>query len=443
MRELINRLAQPLTPRAYRGRILHSINAKEWIFLEDGGLLVNEKGLIEACEDWLVLEQTGALVGWEPVVLAEDALIIPGFIDLHVHLPQMEVAGSQERDLLSWLERHIFAAEARFSDSDHARQFSRWFFEELLKNGTTTAAVFLTSHGQATQIAFETAYELGNRVVMGQNLMDLNAPAELLKPTAQNLLETEMHCKTWHGQDNGRIQYAWMPRFAITSTEDLLAGIGQLRQRYPSVYLHTHLSEQLGEIEAVRQQFPWAADYTQVYEKFGLLASRTILAHGIHLSDDELSRIQAVESSLAHCPCSNFFLKSGRFRLLEILQRQLRFGLGSDVGAGPELSMFKAMKDAQFMQPDTLVSLQTLFYAATLGGAKALFQDDRIGNFESGKEADFLILETQGKSCMSLLNSTTSLDIDVDGLLSSLLYLGDDRLIRSTYIRGQKVYQKQ
>ncbi len=447
MSEFLNRLDAPISPRAYRGRVLHALNAEESCYWQDGGLLVDSEGRIAACNDWAALEKSNRLGGFEVVSLPPNALMVPGFVDLHVHLPQMEVAGCQEANLLSWLERHIFSAEARFADAAHAQAVSRWFFGELLKNGTTTAAVFLTSHNDATRIAFETALALGNRVVMGQNLMDVNAPDALLKPAPQMLAETEAHCEQWHGRDRGRIQYAWMPRFAITSSEALLAGIGQLRQKYPDVYLHTHLSEQLGEIEAVRAQFPWATDYTDVYQRFGLLAPKTILAHGIHLSDDELGRIHVAESALAHCPCSNFFLKSGRFRLLDVLARRLRFGLGSDVGAGPELSMFKVMKDAQFMQADALVSLQSLFYAATLGGARALLQEDRIGNFEPGKEADFLVLDPLGKSCMALpggeagsLDAQSVAQNDPEGILSPLVYMGDERLVRATYVRGRNVY---
>ncbi len=428
-----------LNARAYRGRILHALSREELVYLPDGGLLVNDEGFVEACADWNELEAGGKLAGYEITTLPPHCLIIPGLIDLHVHLPQLEATGCQEADLLTWLERHIYPAEARFADEAHARTYSRWFFEELLRNGATTAAVFLTTHDKATRIAFETAEALGNRVIMGQNLMDCNAPSELMKPAAQMLAETEAHCQQWHGADNGRIAYAWMPRFAITSSEELLEGLGQLRKRYPDVYLHTHLSEQTTEIQAVCHQFPWTADYTQVYERFGLLGPKTILAHGIHLSDSELDRIQDSQSALAHCPGSNFFLKSGRFRLFEILKRQILLGFGSDVGAGPELSLFKAMKDAQYMQGEQLVSVRDLFYTATLGGAKALFLADRIGNFMPGKDADFLILDCAQKPAFLPPADSASVET-LEALVSKLVYLGDDRLVSATYVRGRQVY---
>lgn len=437
--------------RAYRSRILHSLSLEKMEYFLDGGLLVSAQGTIEACKEWTWLEQQGKLSGYEVVTLPPDALIIPGFVDLHVHLPQMEVTGCQEEDLLAWLNRYIFQAEACFRDETHARAISRWFFEELLRNGTTTAAVFLTSHDAATRIAFETAEKLGNRVVMGQNLMDINAPAELCKPAANMLSETEAHCQRWHGSDQGRIQYAWMPRFALTSSETMLQGLGDLRIRYPDVYLHTHLSEQPSEISAVLSQFPQALNYTGVYQQFGLLGPKTILAHGVHLTDSELDGLKDCHASLAHCPSSNFFLKSGRFRLLEILRRGLRMGLGSDVGAGPELSLFKTMKDAQYRQDDHWVPLANLFYSATLGGARALFQEDRFGNFLPGKEADFLILNEGRKLGLRLpaqnssaaCSEQTTLDNrshQAEALISRLVYLGDDRLVQATFIRGRRLY---
>jgi guanine deaminase len=434
-----------LSRRAYRGAILHALSADELAFFPDGGLIVNEAGRIEACDGWEKLLQGGKLQGVEILEQAPGGLIVPGFVDMHVHLPQMEVAGCQEKDLLSWLDRHIFPAEAQFAEPAHAQAVSQWFFEALLANGTTTAAVFLTSHPEATQIAFETAERLGNRVVMGQNLMDCHAPSTLIRPTGQLLEETEALCRQWHGRDDGRIQYAWVPRFALTSTEALLKGIGQLRKRLPQVYLHTHLSEQSGEIAAVKQQFPWATDYTQVYEQFGLLGHKSILAHGIHLSSEELDRIKACDASLAHCPSSNFFLKSGRFKLMDILARGMRLGLGSDVGAGPELSMLKVMKDAQYMQADTLISPQTLFYLATLGGAKGLCMADRIGNFEPGKEADFIVLNQHGKPGITRPENNTnytSVPESIEQLLSRPIYLGDERWVMDTYIRGRQCHSQ-
>jgi guanine deaminase len=411
----------------------------ELAYFADGALLVDAQGVITACGSWTSLKDT--LQGVEVIQYQPHQLIVPGFVDTHVHLPQMAVAGCQAPSLLEWLDTHIFAEEARFADADYARAVSEWFLSELLANGTTLASVFLTSHPGASQIAFETAARLGNRVVMGQTLMDRHAPDSLLRPTAQLLAETESLCKQWHGANDGRIQYAWVPRFALTSSEELMSGLGTLRRQFPDVFLHTHLSEQLAEIAAVKAQFPWAHDYTEVYERFGLLGSRTILAHGIHLCDEELDRLKALDASLAHCPSSNFFLKSGRFRLMDVLQRQLRLGLGSDVGAGPALSLLTVMKDAQYMQADTLVPLATLFYLATLGGAEALLQGHRLGNFEPGKEADFVVLDLPVTPVSSRMPEVHPSQ-DSEALLSRLVYQGHQQWISETFIRGQRVYQR-
>lgn len=435
MKERASELESQRGPRAFHGRILHALDAESCASIDDGCLLVNADGIIEACGSFQTLESQGRLKDAPVTELTRNQLIIPGFVDLHVHLPQLDAVGCQADSLLEWLNRYIYPAEMHLADTGYARDLSTRFFKNLLANGTTTAAVFLTSHPEAVRIAFETAEALGNRAIMGQNLMDGNAPEPLIRPAAQILQETEDLYQRWHGKDSNRLQYAWMPRFALSCSEELLAGVGWLRRQYPDAYMHTHLSEQQAEIEEVKAQFPWARDYTDVYERLHLLGPRTILAHGIHLCDAELDRIRGNACALAHCPGSNFFLKSGRFRLMDILRRKILWGMGTDVGAGPEMNLFQVMKDAQYMQIDTLVPLEALFYAATLGGAKALFLDDRIGNFEPGKEADFLILDASGRPGFDFPEQS-----EVEPLLSRLVYMGDDRLVAATYVRGRKVH---
>lgn len=422
----------------WRGAMLHSLDSTRLEFHQDGALIVSSTGTIEYFGPW----ETAPIQMDSPETpihqLSPSSLIMPGMVDCHVHLPQTAVAGKPANDLLEWLSQHIFKEEARFSDPDYAKRSSDWFFEELLANGTTTSAVFLTSHPEAVNIAFESALEKGNRVIMGQNLMDFNSPPELSRPTQALLKETEALCHQWHQVDNGRLQYAWIPRFALSCSDELLSGVGKLRKQYPDVYLHTHLSEQQGELAAVAARFTQHADYTAVYEDFNLLGSKSILAHAIHLSDGELSRLKQHDCSLAHCPSSNFFLKSGRFKWFEILKQDIRFGLGSDVGAGPELSLFKVMHAAQLQQYDTWIESSALIYAATLGGAKALHQDDRIGNFETGKEADFIILDLNAKAATKRTLETTPKS--GEDWAARGIYLGDDRLVQETYIRGKKVY---
>jgi guanine deaminase len=424
----------------YRGAIYQPLSQKAYAFWPDGLLMVDAAGKIIDCGPWEAkAAQYGVSEQTDLVRLTPTQLIIPGLMDLHVHLPQFRATGCQSGSLLDWLKRYIFTEEAHFASVDYARAVAEWFCYELLKNGTTTAATFLTVHVEATHLAFEVAERMGNRMIMGLNLMDEGAPDYLTRPAEKLLAETELLCRTWHGRDNGRLLYAWMPRFALACSETLMAGIGRLRERYPDVYCHTHLSEQPDEVAAVLAQFPQAKHYTGVYDQYGLVGPRSLFAHGIHLSDEEMRLIHQRHSCLVHCPSSNFFLKSGRFKLESVLQHDLLWGLGSDVGAGPELSMFKVMRDAQFMQPDWVVPAQTLFYAATLGAAKGLMLDDRLGNLLPGKEADFVVLNRANKS--SLPEDALQSEADWDRWISRLIYLGDDRLVDATYVRGRKVYE--
>ncbi|MBY0405679.1 MAG: guanine deaminase [Cyanobacteria bacterium] len=431
-----------------RGPIYHPLCEDRYAFWPDGALVLDETGNISACGPWESLSETLDL---RPLIqdptfrqLPPDALLIPGFIDLHVHLPQFTVTGYPSPHLLTWLETFVFPTESKFQDPILAEKASCWFFHELLKNGTTTAAVFLTVHPGATALAFEAAQAAGIRCVMGQNLMDQNAPHSLLRPTQQLLEETEQLCHQWHLKENGRLHYAWMPRFALTSSPKILKGISSLREQYPSVYFHTHLSEQPQEIQAVLSLFPKAKDYTDIYGSFYLLRDKTLLAHGIHLSESESQRIQSAGSSLVHCPSSNFFLKSGRFKQEQMKSMGVPWGLGSDIGAGPEMSLFKVMKDAQYIQPNHHYTPHQLFYAATLGGAQALGQQDRLGNFTPGKAGDFVVIRPSLKSNYEKNDPSSPLPLTQETLenhLSRMIYLGDDRMIESTYVQGKCVYQ--
>lgn len=415
-----------------RGKIMHAQSRSETLYLEDGLLAVNESGKVEAFAAYNELHRD---YPEESITfLAPHQLLIPGLVDCHVHLPQLPVIGRQEDNLLRWLEKHIYPTELKFSEYSYAENISQWFFQELLNHGTTTAAVFLTSSPHAVDIAFEAALHTGNRAIMGLSLMEKNAPSALCHSTGTLLSETERLCSRWHHAAQDRLLYAWMPRYALSCSMTLLDGIGALRRRYPDVYLHTHLSEQIVEIESVLKAFPDAKNYTDVYLKAGLLGPKTIFAHGIHLSDQELHILRHHTCGLAHCPGSNFFLKSGRFRWQRIQQAGIPFGLGSDVGAGPDLSLLTVMKDAQYMQSDWMVPMQELFYRATLGGAEALSLSDRIGNFERGKDADFLIMDLSANAMIRLSDTPTT-----EELLSALIYQGDDRLVSEVYIAGKSV----
>jgi guanine deaminase len=445
---------------AYLGHIISPVSSPdapfEYLHIKDGALIVNDEGLLEAVGSRAVLQQSfpwlpdslpGAddrtngkwaakLSGAHQIYDFGSRLILPGLIDMHLHLPQVSQTGKCGQHLLDWLNKYIFAAEAKFEDPAHAGKIARWFFHELAANGTTCAVIFTTIHQKACDIAFKEAEARGSRVIMGKVMMDANAPSYLIEDTNTALEQSEALIKKWHSVDKGRLLYALTPRFGVTATAQLLAGTGELLKKHPGVYLHTHLSEAKEEIQFMARLYPEARSYLDVYRSFGLVGARSIFAHAIHLDDADVSLLAQSASALAHCPSSNFFLKSGVFRYNKILKEGVLFGLGTDVAAGPSMSLFHVMKDANYMQADDWLDPRELLYRATLGGALACHLADKIGSLEVGKEADFIVVDPREKTGIV----ADILERPLDEILSSLVFLGDDRLIKSTYVRGRQIY---
>lgn len=417
----------------YRGHIVSPINEKSYDDIIGGALVVSNEGIILDVGTFSTIEKNWAV---KTVYDYGDRLILPGMIDLHLHLPQVTQTGKSGEHLLNWLEKYIFPAESRFHDVEHARKIARWFFDELARNGTTTAVVMTTVHAKSTAVAFEVAAERGNRVIMGKVMMDANCPASLSEKCSDSVgLSLEL-AQTWHGFDNGRLLYAFTPRFAVTSTAELLKETGKAWESVANSYLHTHLAESQEEVDFVREQFPKCRSYVDVYEQFGLIGKNSVLAHAIHLDDTDLKRLSITKSSLAHCPSSNFFLKSGVFKYFKVREAGVLFGLGSDVAAGPHMSMFTVMKDANYMQPEQWLTATELFYRSTLGGAEAAHLSHVVGSLSAGKEADFIVVDPRKKSGIAddILSQPT------DEILSALVFLGDDRLIDSTFVRGKCIH---
>jgi guanine deaminase len=419
---------------AYLGRIITPVDWQAFREFINGALIVDSSsGKIEACGDWSSLSRQypGA-----DVIDFGPRLILPGFIDLHVHLVQIAQTGRAGDTLLGWLNKYIFPAEMRFTEPGHAHKMADWFFRELAKNGTTLAAVFASVHAEATDIAFQTAAASGMRVIMGKTMMDRNAPAGLLEDAKVSLKQSEDLCKRWHDYDHGRLKYAFTPRFAPTSTQESLEKTGQLWRKNPGTYIQTHLSENVDEIKWVHELFPDASSYFDVYENCGVVGHNCLFAHSIHLDFAELQAMKRTDSSIAHCPSSNFFLKSGIFQYSRVKDVGIKFGLGSDVAAGPEMSIFRVMKDAAYMQYDLWISPVELFYLGTLAGARAVNLDDTIGSLEAGKDADFIVVDPTRKS----LVAKSVLDHPTEEVLSALVYVGDDRMVCSTFVRGKAIY---
>jgi guanine deaminase len=428
---------------AIRGSILHFINNPfvvnendSFEFFQDGILLIKDGRVIKTGEantlsipaDFVVHDYRGKL-------------IVPGFIDTHTHLPQTEMIGSYGEQLLDWLNNYTFPTEKKFADYQYAKFISNIFLKELLKNGTTTALVFGTVHPQSINAFFEEAEQIGLRMIAGKVMMDnpKTTPDYLRDTALSSYEESKQLIEKWHGKS--RLAYAVTPRFAITSTNEQLAYAGKLLKEYPTVYLHTHLSENLDEIAFTKSLFPKAKNYLNIYAQHGLVTNKSIFAHGVHLEPDEISSLSKANSSLVFCPTSNLFLGSGLFKLdvMTNHQNHIKVGLGTDVGAGTSFSMLATMNEAykvMQLQNRKLSALKS-FYLATLGGAKALSLDDKIGNFETGKEADFIVIDPAKNELQRLRIKPED---KIQDKLFGLTILGDDRNILATYAQGRLVY---
>jgi guanine deaminase len=402
--------------------------ASSYRAFDDGYVAIDGDGRIAAVGDWTERPADGDVTD-----LGRHALIAPGFIDTHLHAPQLEMIGSYGGDLLAWLNRYTFPTEGKFRDASHARTIATLFFDELLRNGTLCALIFSTIHEEATDIFFAEAERRGFRGVIGKTMMDRNAPDFLTESAADSYTQSRALLQKWHGR--GLLRYAITPRFAPTSTPELLECAGQLKREFPDAYVHTHISENRNEVLWVQQLFSFP-EYADVYDHYGLLDDKTVLAHGIHLTEEELDLLSRRGARIAHCHNSNLFLGSGLFPLHHVLEAGVTVGLGSDIGAGTTPSMFNAMADAYKVQQVQGISLSPfhLWYLATLGGAKALSLDAETGSIEAGKSADFVVLDLHATPLISMRSDRAS---SLEDLLAGLIFMGDDRVVKSSWIAGQ------
>ena len=378
--------------------------------------------------------------GQAPVQIhdCQDQLIMPGFIDTHVHYPQIDMIAAFGEQLLDWLNNYTFVTEANFGDAKIADDTSKFFLNQLLANGTTSALVFSTSHPQSVESFFNESCRLNTRMITGNVLMDQNAPEHLCVSTEQGIRDTQNIIDKWH--ERGRQHVAITPRFAITSTAKQLQMTGELYRSYDSVYLQTHLAENLDEIAFVRELYPNHKGYLDVYHDMGLLGRHTTLAHGIHLSTSEYEVLRDTGTQIAHCPTSNLFLGSGLFDLSKTLS-YTGVSIATDVGAGTSLSMLTTLSEAykvQQLQSNPLSAHQGL-YQITLGNAQSLLLDDKIGNFMPNKEADFVVIDMGGTDLIERRMTQTK---SLDEQLFVLMMLGDDRVIEETIIAGVSRYKK-
>ena len=423
---------------AFRGSLFHFLGdpvdegdrAYEYI---DDGLLVVTDGFVEAAGDARALLAT--LPADARVVDHRGNLIMPGFIDTHVHYAQIDVIAAHGEHLLEWLAKYTYPAERRFADRAHARAAADVFVNDLLRNGTTTAMVYATVHPQSVDAFFDAAQARGARMIAGKCMMDRNCPDDLCDTAQSSYDDSKALIDRWHGVD--RLLYAVTPRFAPTSTEAQLALAGRLVDEHAGVYLQKHLAENRAEVDWVDELFPWSRSYLDVYDRFTLVRERTVYGHCIHLDDSDRSRMANAGAAIAFCPTSNLFLGSGLFDVDAARRHRVRVGLGTDVGGGTSLSMLRtqgeAYKVAQ-LAGGRMAPLSTLYHA-TLGGAHALYLEDRIGNFAPGKEADFIVVDP---AVTPLLARRVENAQTLEERLFALVMLGDDRNIVATYLMGKR-----
>ena len=422
--------------QGYRGRVLHFLDEQTPQYFADGLLITDtDAGTVVGCGD------AAAMLAQYPdihVTQYDNALIMPGFIDTHIHYPQVDVIASYGEQLLDWLNNYTFPTEVNFANTDVANNAAEFFLQELLKNGTTTALVFGTVHKSAVDAFFEISQRLNTRMICGKVMMNRHAPEALCDTVESSVADTQELIDRWH--NNGRQLYAITPRFAITSTPEQLAAAGQLLADNPGVYMQTHLAENLDEIAFVKELFPERKSYLDVYDHYGLLGERSVFAHCVHLDAEDYQRMSETGSKISFCPTSNLFLGSGLFQL-DDQPFPVDVSVATDVGGGTSFSMLQTMNEAYKIcqLKGSKLAPQRAFYMMTLGNAKALSVDDKIGNFESGKEADFVVLDLAGTDLMKRRQSICK---TLDETLFSLMILGDDRAVRETFVAGRSVWTK-
>lgn len=423
--------------RAFRGEIL-SVPRDPWndedaVRHEADGLLVVEDGIIVARGAYDHLAGRFTHVPTEIL----PGLMVPGFIDAHVHYPQMDRIASHGEQLLDWLDRHIFPAEKAFVDRAHADAVAAAFLDELLRNGTTSALIFPTVHEQSVDALFEAALERRMRVVSGKVLMDLG-PDGLSDTPGTARSESEALMRRWRGR--GRIGYAVTPRFALACSDAQMQVAGELLDEHPDILMHTHLAENLRECAAVAERFTDAIDYVDAYDRFGLVGARSVFAHGVHLSDRACQRLADSGAGIAICPSSNLFLGSGFFNFGPTDAAGVRLGLGTDIGAGTSFSMLRTAGlayQAALARDYPLDPFRAL-YLTTAGSAALLHIGDRVGGLEPGQEADFVLLD---ETATPLLTRRTKGAILAERLFT-LQILGDDRAVRRSYIMGECAWDR-
>lgn len=427
--------------QAYRASVLHFSNdpafhQQAFAWHEDGLLIIRD-GKVQAAGDYAQLH--ASLPEGCVVHDYRGKLIMPGFIDTHIHYPQTDMIASPAPGLLPWLDTYTFPTERKFADPAHAGEVAHFFIKELLRCGTTTAMVYCTVHPESVEAFFAESEARNLRMVAGKVMMDRNCP-DFLRDTAESgARESEDLIKKWHKR--GRQLYAITPRFAPTSSEAQMQLAGELARAYPDTYLQTHVAENTDEVAWVKSLFPQARSYMDVYDHYGMLRPRSMYAHCIWLDDADRARMAETQSAVSFCPTSNLFLGSGLFDFERADALQVPLSMATDVGGGTSFSMLQTMNEAYKVarMGGTYLPALRMFYLATLGGARSMQLEGTIGNFVAGAEADFIVLDPQATPLLARRTTRTN---SMEELLFALAMLGDDRTVAATYAAGKLVHQR-
>ncbi len=418
------------------GTLLHCLpkNPVELEYSPHTTLLIDDQGRIQAKGKLADLQkQYPHAQGFDYT----DRLLIPGFLDTHIHFPQMDMIGAMEPSLLPWLEKHTFPTEIAYRGrSDVMLKAAHQFVDELLANGTTLACVYSSSNHDVTDLLFEVFAQRGLRGIIGKTSMDRHAPPSLLVPCADDISQQKALLERWHGFDQ-RLALALTPRFAPSCTSELMQALGELHAQHPDTYLQTHYAENLGELLWIKELFPNARDYLEVYENFKLITKRSILAHGIHVETDAMKRLAQRGAIISHCPTSNLFLGSGLFSWRKMEEEGVTIALGTDVGAGTSFSLWQTMNEAYKVSAlrGAAVKPLNLLAAATLKAAQALGLSD-LGSLNIGYQADFQVINLRMRP---LLERRVKIANSAEEILAALIHLADDRCVESVWVNGKRL----
>lgn len=431
-------MTEPHALRALRGRLLwfvddpHVAGEAAHRYVEDG-LLVVERGLIRAVGEAAALLAT--LPAGAEIVDHRPHLIMSGFIDAHIHMPQTQVVASYGAQLMEWLNKYTFVEEQKCGQQGHPEKLAAFLLDELLASGTTTAAVYCSVHRQSAEAFFAESERRNTRMIAGKVMMDRNAPEALTDTAESGYADSKALIARWHGR--GRQLYAITPRFVVTSTPDQMAAAGELAAEYPDCHVQTHINENHAEIAFARELYPESEDYAGTYADYGLLGRKSLMGHCIHMTKREWQAFAQAGAVAVFCPTSNLFLGSGLFDWDRARREGVRVAVATDIGGGTSYSMLRTMAEAYKvlqLQGQSLSAFDAL-HAITRGNAVALGLDHLIGSLEPGHEADVVVIDTAATRAMAHRLETAR---DLAEELFVLVTLGDERNVAATYVAGER-----